>query len=145
MLSSNGDLCVALDSDLIGFLTAVNAHGQPQTSPVWFIRDEDDLIIYNRPTAARLRSIESNPRVNFNLRGDRAGHAAVILEGTAEVDVTLPLAKDFPGYGDKYREDIKRLGWTPESFSDDYSVGLRIAVTRIRVWGVAKLIAGEFA
>lgn len=144
MLSSNAELCVALDSDRIGFLTAVNPHGQPQTSPVWFIREGDELVVYNRPTAARLRSIDTNPRINFNLRGDPAGRAAVLLEGTAAVDASLPPAKDFPGYEDKYRDEIRRLGWTPDSFSEDYSVGIRITVTRIRVWGVDKLNAGVF-
>ena len=35
------------------------------------------------------------------------------------------------------------LGWTPESFSTDYSVGLRITVTRVRSWSVEKLDVDE--
>jgi len=107
----------ALDSALIGFLTAVNPQGQPQTSPIWFIRDGEDIVIYNRPTAARLESIDSNDRVTLNLRADRRARSGISLEGGATVDASLPPAIDFPGCVDKYGEEIKRLGWTPESFS----------------------------
>ncbi len=143
MLTSNTGLAKALDSAIIGFLTAVNGRGQPQTSPVWYIRDGEDLVVYNRPTAARLRSIVGNNRVAFNLRADRRAMSGISLEGTAVVDSDLPSAVDFPGYVDRYGEEIARLGWTPESFSTDYSVGLRITVTRVRNWGVEKLNAGE--
>ena len=136
MLFETQGLIEAIDRAKIGFLTAVNAAGQPQTSPVWIHRDGDDIIVYNKPTAARIRSIDSNQRVSINLRGDRAGHAAVTIEGHAAVDQTLPPANDLPGYVDKYREDIAHLGWTPTSFASDYSLPIRITVTRVRAWGL---------
>ena len=143
MLTSNTALAEALDSAIIGFLTAVNHRGQPQTSPVWYIRDGEDLVVYNRPTAARLQSIANNNRVAFTLRADRGAKSGISLEGTAVVDSSLPPAVDFPGYVDRYGGEIADLGWTPESFSTDYSVGLRITVTRVRNWGVEKLNADE--
>lgn len=136
MLTSRPGLSKTLDQALIGHLTAVNATGQPQTSPVWFLRDGEGIVVYNRPTAARLRSIAGNPRVAFSLRGDREGHAVVTMEGSAVEEPGLPPAKDFPGYVDKYHAEIAHLGWTPQSFSDDYSVGIRITVTRVRSWGL---------
>lgn len=142
MLSSKPGLNEAIDRSLIGFLTAVNAAGQPQASPVWFLRDGEDLIVYNRPTAARLESIVSNPRVALNLRGDRQGHAGVSLEGTAEVDESLPPAHQFPEYVEKYADEIAGLGWTPESFAADYSVGIRMSVTRVRAFGLRLLTEG---
>jgi PPOX class probable F420-dependent enzyme len=135
MLTSNTGLAEALDSDIIGFLTAVNGRGQPQTSPVWYIRDGEELVVYNRPTAARLRSIASNSRVAFNLRADSRARSGISLEGEASIDSDLPPAIDFPGYVDRYGSEIAGLGWTPESFSTDYSVGLRIIVSRVRNWG----------
>ena len=143
MLTDTSGLAEALDQAMIGFLTTVNTKGQPQTSPIWFMRDGDDLVVYNRPRAARLRSIAQNPHVALNLRADSRGKAAVTIEGNAAVEEELPAAEDFPGYVDKYDEEIAGLGWTPESFSDDYSVGLRIAVTRVRSWGLDRLNTGE--
>lgn len=137
MLISTPGLADALDNALIGFLTAVNGSGQPQASPVWFMREGDDIAVYNKPTAPRLVSIEANPRVAFNLRGDRQGHAGVSLEGTATVEPSLPPAWQFPGYVEKYDREIAGLGWTPESFSEDYSVGVRLIVTRVRAFGLS--------
>lgn len=137
MISEKKDLIGALDRALIGFMTAVNSNGQPQTSPVWFHRDGEDIVVYNRPVAARLRSIERNDRVALSLRGDRRGHAGVSLEGTAVVDESLPPAFELAGYLDKYASDIEHLGWTPESFSGDYSVPLRMTVTRVRAFGIS--------
>ena len=136
MISQHKGLTEALDDDLIGFLAAVNDKGQPQTSPVWFIRDGEDLVVYNRPDALRLKSIAGNPRVAFNLRADRRGSSGVTLEADAAIDDSLPPATEFPGYLEKYAADIERLGWTPESFSTDYPTAIRLKVTRVRAWGI---------
>jgi PPOX class probable F420-dependent enzyme len=138
MLSDNPRLTETLDRAHIGFMTAVDGSGQPQTSPIWFHRDGEDIIVYNRPTARRLVSIVSNPKVALSLRGDRFGHAGVSLEGIAVIDESLPPSTYLPGYVTKYAGDIADLGWTPESFAADYSVGLRTTVTRVRAFGLKK-------
>ncbi|MFZ0012710.1 MAG: pyridoxamine 5'-phosphate oxidase family protein [Acidimicrobiia bacterium] len=135
MLSNDTRLARILDRELIGFLTAVDGSGQPQTAPVWFLRDGDDLVVYNRATTPRLSALGSNPRVAFTLRGDLRARGVVTLEGRATVD-DLPPALELPGYLDKYRAEIERLGWTPETFSEDYAVGIRVVVTRVRAWGL---------
>lgn len=140
MLSNTEHLAQLLDRELIAFLTTVKENGQPQTSPVWFQRDGEDIVVFNRPDARRLSSIETNPRVALALRADPQGHALVSLEGTAAIDPHLPRAKDFPGYEDKYMDEIADLGWTPDSFSGEYSVGIRITVTRVRASDMARLL-----
>lgn len=139
MLTNRTALATILDRDLIGFLTAIDDSGQPQTSPVWFMRDGDDIVVYNKPDTPRLDSIAANPKVSFNLRGDRAASGVALFEGNAVVDPGLPPAKDFPGYVDKYHREIESLGWTPESFSADYSAGVRITITRVRAGGLDHL------
>ena len=69
MLTDNPALVNLLDEELIGFLTAVSPDGQPQASPVWYLRDGEDIVVYNRPSSPRLVSIAANPKVAFNLRG----------------------------------------------------------------------------
>lgn len=141
MLTNTKGLIQLLDQELIGFLTAVKENGQPQTSPVWFHRDGEDLVVYNRPTARRLRSIASNPLVSLALRADREGHSLVSIEGSARVDRDLPTAEHLAGYVDKYAAQIEGLGSTPASFSIGYSIPLRIAVTRVRASGIDRLLA----
>ncbi len=128
---------------LIGFLTAVNHEGQPQTSPVWFLRDGEDLVVYNRATSPRLRSMARNDRVSLVLRADRHGIGLLTLEGRAAVDESLRPAHEVDGYMAKYGVEIERLGWTPEQFASMYSVGLRIVVTRVRSWDIEQVIAAE--
>jgi PPOX class probable F420-dependent enzyme len=140
MLSSTEGLLQLLDKELVAFLTAVNENGQPQTSPVWFQRDGEDIVVYSRPDARRLRSIETNARVALTLRADRQGHALVSLEGTAAMENHLPRAEELPGYEEKYADEIIDLGWTPGSFSDEYSVGIRITVTKVRASGISRLL-----
>jgi PPOX class probable F420-dependent enzyme len=139
MLSTDPRIASILDKELIGFITAVDSSGQPQTAPVWFIRDDDDLVVYNRPDTPRLASIRANPRVAFGLRGDRRATGALLFEATAAEEPGLSPASDFPGYVAKYGREIERLGWTPESFSADYATGLRLTPTRVRSWGLGAL------
>lgn len=143
MLTERPGVCDALDLALIGHLTAVSPNGQPQTTPVWFLRVGDELVVYNRPTSPRLGSIEMNDRVSMVLRGDLLADGAVIIEGRARLDPGMPAANERPDYVAKYGGPIADLGWTPESFAADYSVGLLITPTRLRAWGVDKVISAE--
>lgn len=135
MITEHTALTALLDREYVAFLTTVNGESQPQTSPIWFMRDGDDLVVYNRPSAPRLISIAANPKVAFNLRGDLRGDAVASLEGEASIG-NLPPATEFPGYIDKYGEEIARLGWTNDQFAGLYSAGLRIRVTRVRAHGL---------
>lgn len=135
MLSKNQALASALDSDLIAFMTTVTPSGQPKTSPIWFIRDGEDLVMYSQPNALKLSNIAVNPKTSFTLRADERGHRFVLIDAASWVDAQLPPAKDLPGFVDKYAGEIASLGWTPESFSGDYSVGVRMKVTGVRARG----------
>lgn len=143
MLTERPEVCSALDRAEVFHLTAVSSAGQPQTTPVWFLRDGDDLVVYNKPTSPRLSSIADNDRVSAVLRGDVAASGAVIVEGRARVDTTLPSPDVWPEYLAKYEDAIAGLGWTPQQFAQEYSVGIRITPTRVRAWGVDHVIAAE--
>lgn len=45
-----------LDTEPIIWLTTVRRNGQPQTSPVWFLRKRNDMLIYSLPDTARSRT-----------------------------------------------------------------------------------------
>lgn len=136
MLTDNAGVAEALDRALVGFLTTVDPSGQPQTSTVWFLREGDDLIVYNLPETRRLFNISGNDRVAFTLRADRHGNGSVTLEGRAFVDPDLPRLDHHQTYLDKYREAIASIGYTPERLGDEYRAGLRVRVTRVRSFGL---------
>ena len=114
-------------------MTTVTTGGRPQSSPVWFLREGDELLIYSLESA-RARNVARNPNVSINLNSDRWGSQVVTMEGTARIDESAPPASQHGRYLAKYRERIASYGWTPASFSSDYSVPIRFTPTKIRNW-----------
>jgi PPOX class probable F420-dependent enzyme len=123
-----------LRDEVIAWLVTVRPDGQPQPTPVWFLWQDSDILMYSKPNTPKLRNLEVNPRVALHLEGNGKGGDVVVLEGVAETDPSVPQATAVPEYLAKYRERIAELGWTPESFAADYAVPLRIRPLRARVW-----------
>ena len=123
-----------LRDEKIIWLTTVSPLGGPQTSPVWFLWNGEEFLIYSLAGTARTRNIEVNQRVSLNLDGNGQGGAVVTIEGRARIDLDAPASTEIPGYSDKYRQKIAGHGWTPESFAADYPIPIRIAATRARSW-----------
>ena len=123
-----------LREEIIGWLTTVTPEGAPRPIPIWFLWDGDrSILVYSRPEKRKLRNIEANPNVSVNLDSDRVDADIVICWGTIEVSNDPP-ANKVADYIEKYAGPIERLGWTPDSFAADFSVPLRIDLTRIHGW-----------
>jgi len=122
-----------LDAERVGWLTTVTAAGQPQTMPVWFIRDGSDLLLYSDNRAKRLANIAANPRVSFHLRTDALGWDLLVIEGTARVDTAAPMMPNHAEYCARYADLIASSFENPEKMSERYSVAIRITPVRARV------------
>jgi PPOX class probable F420-dependent enzyme len=122
-----------LAEESIIWMTTVTPGGQPQTSPVWFLLDGDELLVYSAHSS-RLSNIAANPRVALNLDGNGRGGDIVTIEGSARIVATEPAAAGNPAYVEKYATSMERNGWTPEEFSELYPVAVRIAFGRGRTW-----------
>ena len=121
-----------LREERVGWLTTVSPQGTPSPVPVWFLWDGDrSVLLYSRPGTPKLRNIEQNPRVSLNLDGNGQGGDIVVCVGTARVSDD-PSADRVTEYVDKYAPLIERNRWSPESFAADYSVPIRIDLTRVR-------------
>jgi PPOX class probable F420-dependent enzyme len=121
-----------LRDDVVVWLTTVTPSGAPLPSPVWFVWDgAEEVTMYSRPSA-RVRNLEANPKVTLNFGGDGRGGDIAVLSGHATPDTTLPAADASPAYLAKYDEHIARIGHTPETFAQAYSVPVRIRLTRLR-------------
>jgi hypothetical protein len=92
-----------LRDEKIAWLTTVRRDGQPQSSPVWFLRDIDE------------------------------GGDVVSIDGEAAIDERYPQASAIPAYVEKYRAMIADLRMDPASFAKAYSVPIRIRPIRVRV------------
>ena len=123
-----------LHESIIGWLTTVTREGAPRPIPIWFLWDGDrSILLYSRPEKRKLANLEANPHVSLNLDSDGIDADIVICWGQVRVSDDPP-ADQVPDYVTKYAVRIEALGWTPESFAADFSVPLRIDITRIHGW-----------
>jgi PPOX class probable F420-dependent enzyme len=122
-----------LRDEKIAWLTTVRNDGQPQSSPVWFLWRDGEIIVYSRPTTQKVRNVKANPKVAVHLRDIDEGGDVVSIEGEALVDERYPQADAIPAYVEKYRAMIADLRMDPASFAKAYSVPIRIRPIRVRV------------
>jgi PPOX class probable F420-dependent enzyme len=112
------------------WLTTISSSGTPQPNPVWFFWDDKAVIIYSQPTSYKVQNIARNPKVSLHFQTDDEGGDVVVLTGEASLDEDPP-AHD-PRYIEKYREEIPKIGLTPETLAASYSVLIRVAVSKLR-------------
>ena len=121
-----------LRDEIVVWLTTVTPRGSPLPMPVWFVWDgADSVTMYSQP-GARVRNIEANPRVSLNFSGDGRGGDIVVLSGDATIGQGAQPADQNRDYLAKYDEHIARIGMTPETFAERYSVPVRIELGRLR-------------
>ena len=132
MFEERPDIQERLEGELVAWMTTVNPSGQPQTSPVWFLVQDETFVIYSLGSTPRTRNIEANSRVCLNLNSTPEGGEVVIIEGIAEIMPDGVAAADDEAYVAKYREPMADLGMTPASFSADYPVRIHVTPKRLR-------------
>ena len=122
-----------LTEDPVIWLTTVGHDLTPQPNPVWFLWDgADSILVYNRANAKRLANLQRRPRVSLNFDSDGDGGDIVILTGDAEMVEGQPPVTEYPEYLEKYRERIVQISGSPEAFAKNYSVSVRIRLSRVR-------------
>jgi PPOX class probable F420-dependent enzyme len=130
---AGGRAAERLEREIIAWLTTVTPAGQAQSSPVWFLWAGGEFLVYSLAVTPRIRNLAANTRVSVHLNSDAVGGDIVTMEGEALVDLAAPPAAAVPAYLEKYRHLIAESGWTPEKFSQDYPLPIRIRPTRIRL------------
>lgn len=138
MLSLSAQASAALAGRLrtenVAWITTVTPGGQPQSSPVWFLWEEDEFLVYAQPHSWKVRNIRANPQVSLHLNSDAEGGQVVTFEGSARIAEGHPLGHEAAAYLAKYREGIAGIGMTPEEMGAEYATALRITPSRVRVY-----------
>jgi PPOX class probable F420-dependent enzyme len=119
-----------LREEVVVWMTTVTPAGSPVPRPVWFLWDGAESVVMFSQPGPRVRNIEANPRVTLNFDGNGAGGDIIVFSGTAAIDPESPADRS-PEYLAKYDERIARLGLTPTTFAERYSVPVRIRFTRL--------------
>ena len=124
-----------LENEYVIWLTTVDSNLAPQPRPVWFIWEGESFLVFSQAKAHKLAHIEKHPKVALHFNTDESGDRNVmIFVGEAFIDLDSPPAHNVPAYFEKYKEGIASLDMTPEAFSAEYSVAIRIHATEIRGW-----------
>jgi PPOX class probable F420-dependent enzyme len=124
-----------LKQEYVVWLTTTGSDRAPQPRPVWFIWEDTSFLIFSQPHAHKVQHITAHPQVALHFNTDATGDKDVIIfVGTAVIDTTAPPAHKVRAYLRKYREGITGLGMTPERFSNEYSVAIRVTPASLRGW-----------
>lgn len=121
-----------LAEEQIIWLTTVSKKGIPQPRPIWFWWDGKTILMYSQPNTYKLSHIKRSPDVALNFDGNDQGGDIIVINGQAAVDSAVPPANKLPEFVEKYAEGIKRIGLTPQSFADKYSVAIRVVPGQVR-------------
>jgi PPOX class probable F420-dependent enzyme len=122
-----------LASDVVAWLTTVAADGRPQSSVISFLHDGATILFYSQPDTPKLRNIARSRLVSFHLQSDPYGDHALIIEGIATVDPSIPRSDQHIAYRTKYREPLVHWAMDEAATAADFSVPVRIRPTRVRV------------
>jgi PPOX class probable F420-dependent enzyme len=122
----------SLQEEFVIWLVTVSPTLEPQPSPVWFLWEQDALLLYSQPDKPKLRHIAHHPAVALHLNCDRYGQQVVVLSGQAQIEDTAPAADQMPAYLAKYRDQISAIGMTPASFAASFRVPVRVRLTGLR-------------
>ena len=121
-----------LRTNLMAWLTTVNASGRPDSVPVWFLlREDDTILVYSQPGKAKLRNIDANPHVALGLDVTDIGRDIIRFEGTAARAPGHAPADRVPDYAAKYTERIAAIFGTVEQFARTFSEAIVITPSRL--------------
>lgn len=123
-----------LRDELVAWLVTVAADGTPVPTPVWFLWDGESVLVYSQRDKPKLRHIAVNPRVALAMRTDEHGDDLAVITGDASIDTATPAADQLPAYLEKYRDEIARQDFDPAGFAAEYSVAVRVQLTKLRAW-----------
>ena len=124
-----------IKEEYVIWLTTLGPDGTPHPRPVWFVWDNDSILIYSQPKAFKVSHLKSHKKVALNFNTDSKGDVDVIvLLGTAKIEKSAPPAHKMRAYLKKYHDGILELKMTPEGFGRDYSTAIRVTPTAMRGW-----------
>lgn len=122
-----------LSDEIVIWLTTVGKDGAPHPRPVWFLWENDSILIYSQPETAKIRHIARDNRVALNFNSTFDGGDVAVINGAAAIVDDAPPAKEHKAYLDKYAKEIAGIDMNPDSFAASYSVAIRVTPTKL--WG----------
>ena len=85
MSSTNPEFVEILQGPYTGVLTTLFADGSPQSTPLWFLLDGDDILFSTTSGKQKLRNIARDPRATFAVYNPTNDMSYVEVRGTITV------------------------------------------------------------
>jgi PPOX class probable F420-dependent enzyme len=121
-----------LSEEPIAWFTTVSKDGIPQPRPVWFLWNGQSFLIFSQPQGFKVRHLRDNPNVSLHLDGDGQGGDIIVFVGEAHLEEGLVPKTDLDAYMIKYRDGLRRIGMTPDSFTESYQTVIRMKPSKLR-------------
>jgi PPOX class probable F420-dependent enzyme len=123
----------AMRNEELGWLTTVDSSSVPQPNPIWFVWHDESIVIFSIPGQAKVRNIQRNPAVSFNLQSG-GGLPVYVAAGNAKLidpaDRTDELKSTYWAKYDALR--AQHLPQSREQFEAEYSATIVLKPTRTR-------------
>jgi PPOX class probable F420-dependent enzyme len=120
-----------LEQESILWVTTVRKDGQPQTHPVWFVLDGDEILVWSI-NGKRIENLATNDKVSAHVSDDGRGSKVLTIEATAKVDESRGPAQKHAKYVDRYQGFIDEYEWTWDFFDATYNVPVVITPTKVQ-------------
>jgi general stress protein 26 len=75
-----------LQQPVIVRVTTISADGYPHTTPVWFMLDGDDLLIFGNRNTRKMKNILHNPKGSLAIGGDLVGTPTYLIQGDFTIE-----------------------------------------------------------
>jgi PPOX class probable F420-dependent enzyme len=121
-----------LADEQIIWLTTVSSDGTPQPNPIWFVHEDDDVLVYTGGNVKRIAHINARPQVALNLDGNGKGGDIIVITGTARIVDDAPLPHENAAFVAKYRKGMEQMYGTIEHFTETHPVAIRVDFGKVR-------------
>jgi PPOX class probable F420-dependent enzyme len=125
----------ALQREPVVWLSTVCPDGRPHVVPVWFLWDDDSILILSKPDAQKVRNIRAEPRVMIAVGRPGPNFDVELIDAAAEL-AGEPIARRLAeALARKYARTVERAGVSVEAFTAIYSQLIWVRPTRWLGWG----------
>ncbi len=75
-----------MEKSLIAHISVIDNDGYPHLIPIWFARDEDNVMFFSSRTARKIKHVQANPKGALTIGGDPYGSEGYLLKGEFSVE-----------------------------------------------------------
>jgi PPOX class probable F420-dependent enzyme len=121
-----------LDEERVVWLSTVRPDGTPHLVPTWFLWDGEALVVFSKPSAAKVRNLRANPRLMIAIGDPEDDFAVGLIEAEATCSEEVAHVPD--AFFAKYADELRPGRLDAATFRATYTQAIRIVPTRYLQW-----------